>query len=94
VAQLSGPPSKVPEFSRDMGGEDGVVGPHQASIITAVAPRLYSDGEVKELEHGTKKLLYVYGRVVYKDAFGITRHAKSSSVARKLHAYDEKLSGF
>lgn len=52
------------------------VGPHQNSLATAVAPRIYSDEEVDEMKHGSKKLLYVFGTVMYQDVFGESHYTK------------------
>jgi hypothetical protein len=51
-----------------------VIGQHQTFIVTGIADRIYSDEDVNEAENGTKKRLYVYGAIVYEDAFGVKRH--------------------
>jgi hypothetical protein len=53
------------------------VGPHQNLFVTAIAPRIYSDDEVNQFQHGDgKKLLYVFGTVTYEDVFGASRYVK------------------
>jgi hypothetical protein len=54
-------------------GSSANVGPHQNFIITGVAGRVFSDDEVNEIQFGSKKRLYVYGRIHYEDAFGVSR---------------------
>jgi hypothetical protein len=54
-------------------GSSANVGPHQNFIMTGVAGRIYSDDEINEIQFGSKKRLYVYGRVHYEDAFGVVR---------------------
>jgi len=67
---------KIPAFNQKIAGES-TVGPHQNAVLTAVAPRVYSDEDVNEITHvGVKKLLFVFGTVVYKDAFGGSRYIK------------------
>jgi hypothetical protein len=49
-------------------------------ILSTVAPRIYLDDEVNEIERGTKKLLYVFGTINYEDAFGASRYARICQV--------------
>ena len=56
------------------------LGPHQNMFLVAIAPRIYSDDEVEELKHGSKKLLYVFGTVTYEDTFGVSRYTKLCQV--------------
>jgi len=70
---------KIPEFNPSISGES-TLGPHQTMILTAVAPRIYSDDEVNEIEHGTKASLFVFGTITYEDAFGASRYTKICQV--------------
>jgi hypothetical protein len=64
---------KFPTFDPALGGVNGNIGPHQNNIISAIAPRIYSDEDVHEVETSAKKALYVFGTVVYEDIFGASR---------------------
>lgn len=65
---------KLPVFDPSIAeSTNDSIAPHQDMIITGIAPRIYSDDDVNEVEHGAKKLLYVFGTVVYEDAFGVNR---------------------
>lgn len=61
----------LPEVLQD--GGLGTLGPRQNFIIGAAAPRLYSASEIAEIKLGVPMRLYAWGRVVYEDAFGISR---------------------
>jgi hypothetical protein len=65
----------VPPFNPALSGE-ATVGPHQNLILTAIAPGIYSDDDVNEIEYGSRKLLYTYGIVTYEDAFGISHFVR------------------
>lgn len=67
---------KIPAFDPNKAGSNFTLGPHQNMFLPAVAPRIYSDDEVEELKHGSKKLLYIFGTVTYDDAFGVSRHTQ------------------
>lgn len=57
-----------------LANSSSILGPHQTLILTGgVARELYSDEDVHEIEFGIHKQLFVYGSVVYDDAFGIQR---------------------
>ena len=56
---------QIPPFFET--GSNDNVGPHQNFIITGVAGRIYSDDDINEIQFGSKKRLYVYGRVHYED---------------------------
>jgi hypothetical protein len=66
---------ELPTFNPAMTGLS-TVGPHQTMFVTAIAPRIYSDDEVNEIQHGNKKLLYVFGTITYEDVFGASRYLK------------------
>ena len=67
---------EIPAFNPAISGET-TLGPHQTTILSAIAPQIYSDDEVNEIEHvGNKKLLYVFGTIKYEDVFGASRYAK------------------
>lgn len=70
---------EIPVFNPAISGET-TLGPHQTMVLSAIAPRVYLDDEVNEIEHGTKKLLYVFGTITYEDAFGASRYAKICQV--------------
>lgn len=68
---------KIPAFDPvSAGTQPPTVGPHQNSLVNAVAPRIYSDEEVNDLKSGNKKLLYVFGTVTYQDVFGESHYTK------------------
>jgi hypothetical protein len=66
---------EIPAFNPAMTGQT-TVGPHQNMFISAIAPRIFSDDEVNEFQHGSKKLLYVFGTITYEDVFGASRYIK------------------
>jgi hypothetical protein len=67
---------EIPAFNPAMTGQTSV-GPHQNLFVTAIAPRIYSDDEVNQFQHGDgKKLLYVFGTITYEDVFGASRYIK------------------
>jgi hypothetical protein len=70
------PDFTIPAFDQLPAAGTSTVGPHQNSVATAVAPRIYSDEEVDEMKHGNKKLLYVFGTVTYEDIFGESHYTK------------------
>ena len=62
----------LPKLS--MAESSSILGPHQQLILTGgVAREVYSDEDVNEIEFGIHKQLFVYGIVVYEDAFGFQR---------------------
>jgi hypothetical protein len=63
---------QFPAFS-DSISSAAVVGPHLSYILTGIAPRIYSDDDVHEIEFGSTKRLYAYGTVKYEDSFGVSR---------------------
>jgi hypothetical protein len=70
---------KIPS-SDPADGSGEPMGPHQNSFVSAIAPRLYSDEEVHEIQTGTTKLLYVYGIIRYEDTFGAKHHTQFCQV--------------
>jgi hypothetical protein len=63
---------------RSLFGSEGILGPHQNFILTAVADEIYPDDDITEIQFGMNKVLYAYGTVSYEDAFGIARHTNFS----------------
>ncbi len=57
----------------DTGSGTNVVGPHQNFVLTGIVDRMYSDDEINEIQNGSTKRLYIYGKITYEDAFGISR---------------------
>lgn len=53
-----------------------VMGPRITKIVTAVAPRIYSDDEVEQIKGGAKERLVMWGIIDYEDVFGILRYVK------------------
>ena len=56
----------------------GTLGPEQRFIIQAVVPHLYSDAEIAQIRNGIDRRIYVWGTVLYEDAFGI-KHSTNFS---------------
>ena len=65
---------KFPAFNPAISGGVTTIGPHQNMLMTAIAPRIYSDDDVHEIQFESKKLLYVFGTVAYVDTFGASRY--------------------
>lgn len=49
----------------------GTLGPEQRFIIQAVVPHLCSDAEIAQIRNGIDRRIYVWGTVLYEDAFRI-----------------------
>jgi hypothetical protein len=47
-----------------------ILGPHQNLILTGIAPTIYSDEDINEIQYDIHKQLFAYGTVAYEDAFG------------------------
>lgn len=56
----------------------GMLGPRNSFILSAVAPRMYSDPEIAEIRAGVSRRLYIWGIVSYEDAFQVPRSLKFS----------------
>jgi hypothetical protein len=61
---------------RDPNAGEGMLGPRNSYIIAAATPRIYSEEEIRDVEIGAIKRIYVWGIIDYEDAFGIPRYFK------------------
>lgn len=57
-----------------------VLGPQQTFIASAVVPDFVDDGEVESIKSGPDRGLCVWGRVIYRDAFGEIHQTEFSQV--------------
>jgi hypothetical protein len=52
----------------------GVLGPHQDFIMNAWVDKRYDDDEAEDIKRGRGKMTYIWGTVIYEDAFGKERY--------------------
>jgi hypothetical protein len=62
----------------EMGESESVIGPHQNRIVSGIAAKRYPPIEVDQILKGFGQRLYMWGRVVYEDAFKIERFTEFS----------------
>jgi hypothetical protein len=54
------------------------IGPRLNKILHAVVPKIYPDVEVEQLKGGVGQRIYMWGEVLYRDAFNIDRYVRFS----------------
>jgi hypothetical protein len=59
----------LPDFHPEAG--IGTLGPQQRFIIGTPVPHLYSDAEILQIRNGVDRRIYIWGAVVYRDAFEV-----------------------